>query len=162
MSRSAPASAAAAAAATESHLLSDEMLARQLQRLEDSGPESDQEGDPATARAASSSDDRAAARDELLRQICNEPLQVSFNHMNVGRNSSIGASSNGDPPVRRLLLGLEPRDPGDELGFFVSRVAGQQNRCAISLGVVLSGNVQRAILVNCQPQFRETGSAMEL
>lgn len=93
----------------------------------------------APASSSSSSSDAARAlRESALRRIAND-----------GAAPTRGSSGGGPSGHRRATLGLDP-SAGDELAFYLTRVAGQQNRCALSLGVILSGDVQRAILVNCQ------------
>ena len=44
-------------------------------------------------------------------------------------------------------LGIPPT-LGDEVGFFFNRVHGQLNRCAMRLSMIISGDVQRAVLFN--------------
>ena len=128
---------------------------------------------PAASASSSSSSSSSswasaarAARDQQLARIANESQTGSRSGSHSGgsggsgssphksrRSSSGGGSGGVDPPA--INLGCDP-SVGDETAFFLSRVSGQLNRCALSLGVMLSGDVQRCILINCTIRFQTT------
>ena len=100
----------------------------------------------ASSSSASSSDAARFHRESALRRIANDGAAPTS-----GSGNGSASGSGGQSGQRRATLGLDP-SAGDDLAFYLTRVAGQQNRCALSLGVILSGDVQRAILINCQKQ----------
>ena len=132
--RAASSSAAAAAASPSSSSarlpgastreLMDEMIARQMQQQEDE-QQQQHERESSGGDSASSSSSSSSRRD-ALRQLMQE-------------GPSRQAGSNG---------GRMDSAFGDENAFFVNRVAAQTNRCALSLSVLLSGDVRRCIMLN--------------
>jgi len=58
-----------------------------------------------------------------------------------------------DAQLRRLMnASCSPQvspSAGDEYGFLMNHIVSRVNRASISLGVILSGDVQRAVMFNC-------------
>jgi hypothetical protein len=172
------ASSTATGAAAASTLEADARLAHQLQREEEEqhaariaasagSRAAAAASSPAIAATASvaaaciasglrgmSASDRAAA----LRVLLNDEggggggFGLTFDGDTLRRRNS---SNNRDDRTGRdssgLFLGLQPSQ-GEEVAFYPSRVSGQQNRAALGLSVILSGDIKRCMMFNCKQQ----------
>jgi hypothetical protein len=122
----------------------DELYARQLQREEEE------------AAAASVMNRTSVSANAAAAAASSNDARVSPADADSDSSGSLLDSAKfiRDEHLKRLLNSpLNPRlspNAGDEFAFYTNHICARVNRASISLSVILSGDVQRAILFNCQ------------